>query len=543
MSQTLVCIFLTFPEILFCGDYKSSLGTGCQAILVHFRMAPTPISTKEMRVLEFNSEYLGVSLGTLMQSAGREVARVIESEEEIDGKNIVILCGLGGNGGDGMVAARYLSEGGAAVSLYLVGHEQRIASPDTRENWNVLQNLQDIHSEVLRTESDVKSCKPIAKADIIIDALLGFGVKSKVREPILTAVKKINKASAKKYAIDIPTGIDSDTGKVHGKAVIADVTITLHTPKIGMEKAESNVGKLFTVPIGIPPEASRTAGPGDLWLFNRPRKATAHKGQFGRILVIGGSDVYSGAPALAGLAALRTGADLVSLMVPDPVLEAVRGYSPNLMVTGLKENVLTAASANAVIKKAEENNAIAIGPGLGLAEETLQATQFIIEALAKRSKPQVIDADGLKSLRGANIRLHPERTILTPHWAELETIMDKSLGDSKSLENRIDKALLAAKEFLVVVLLKGAVDVIAHPDGRYKTNRTGVPAMTVGGTGDVLTGIASTLLSRGEGAFYAAAAAAFVSGRAGEAAHRELGDHITATDCVEKISEVFNQAM
>ena len=496
-----------------------------------------------MRVLELNSEYLGVSLGTLMQSAGREVARVIENKEKIAGKKIVILCGLGGNGGDGMVAARYLNEGGADVGVYLVGHDQSISSPDTRENWSILQNLQDIHSEMLRTESDVKLCKSIDQADIIIDALLGFGVKSKVREPILTAVKRINKTSAKKYAIDIPTGIDSDTGEVHGAAVIADATITLHTPKVGMDKAKTNVGKLFTVPIGIPPEANRIAGPGDLWLFNRPRRPTSHKGQFGRILVVGGSDVFSGAPALSGLAALRTGADLVSVIVPNPVLEAVRGYSPNLMVSGLDENVLTGASVDNVIKKAEGNDVIAIGPGLGLAEDTMHATQFIIEALRKRSKAQVIDADGLKSLSGSKIKFNSEDCIITPHWAELETIMDQKLGDAKFLENRVEKALLAAKQFNAVVLLKGAIDVIAHPDGRYKTNKTGVPAMTVGGTGDVLTGIAATLLSRGEGAFYAAAAAAYVSGRAGEAAYSELGDHITATDCIDKISEVFTNAM
>ena len=298
-------------------------------------MQEIPLTTQEMRVLELNAEYLGVTHSMLMQNAGREVARVVTTNEKVLSKRIVILCGLGGNGGDGMVAARYLQEEGAKVEVYLLGSENDISNPETIINWGILKNLHEITRSVLKTESAVKRTKSILDADIVIDGMMGFGLKSPLREPILSGVAMFNKSKAKKYAIDVPTGIDSDTGKIHGKAVNADVTIALHGPKEGFHAALEQVGIVKVVSIGIPAEARAVCGPGDLSYFNQPRKPTARKGDYGKILVVGGSDVYSGAPALAGLAALRTGADLVSIMAPESVVSAVRSYSPNIMVSSL----------------------------------------------------------------------------------------------------------------------------------------------------------------------------------------------------------------
>jgi hydroxyethylthiazole kinase-like uncharacterized protein yjeF len=159
-------------------------------------MEDNPITTDEMQALELNAKYLGVSHSILMQIAGREVARVISENEEIVGKSIVILCGLGGNGGDGIVAARYLDEMGANVEVYLIGHEKIISNPDTTANWNILQKLHRIRKASLATESAVKTCKAIRRADVIVDALMGFGLHSELREPLLTAVKMINKSTA-----------------------------------------------------------------------------------------------------------------------------------------------------------------------------------------------------------------------------------------------------------------------------------------------------------------------------------------------------------
>jgi NAD(P)H-hydrate epimerase len=494
-------------------------------------MQDTPIDTTEMRILEMNTQYLGVSLGMLMQGAGREVARTIIRKEKVRGKHIAILCGPGGNGGDGMVAARHLQEAGAQVAVAYIGAEQTISSTDTLFNWEILKNLHDIERVVLKTESAIKQWNPLQESNIAIDAILGFGVKSKLREPILTAVKAFNKSSAIKYAIDVPTGIDADTGEIHGDAVKADYTITLHAPKPGLLKAKDYVGKLYTVPIGIPPEAECICGPGDVWLFNRPRSASAHKGDFG----------YSGAPALAGLAALRTGADLVSVLAPESVVTAIRSYSPNLMVSSMGTRILMRESAITVLDAVQGADVLALGPGLGLDKETGATVISIVAELAVTGKPMVIDADGLKSLFSSGIRFDPARSVLTPHWGELEILLDESLGDSTNLKNRMQHCIRAALEFNSVVLLKGPVDVVAHPDGRYKLNRTGVPAMTVGGTGDVLTGIVAALLARGHPAFHAASAAAYISGSAGEKAYSDFGNHITATDCIANIPYAMDE--
>ncbi|MFW9802535.1 MAG: NAD(P)H-hydrate dehydratase [Candidatus Thorarchaeota archaeon] len=498
-------------------------------------MQKAPMTTQEMRVLELNSEYLGVTHSMLMQNAGREVARVVTSNEKVKGKRIVILCGLGGNGGDGMVAARYLHEEGAAVEVYLLGSENDISNRETIINWGILKNLQEISRGVLKTESSVRKTKSIIDADIIIDGMMGFGLKSRLREPIISGVEMFNKSTAKKYAIDVPTGINSDTGEIHGKAVNADVTIALHGPKKGTLAVKELVGKTKIVSIGIPAEASTICGPGDLSYFVQPRKSTARKGDFGRILVVGGSDVYSGAPALAGLAALRTGADLVSIIAPEPVVAAVRSYSPNLMVSSLGTRVLMQESVDSIIEAAASQDVVALGPGLGLDHETVLAVRAIVSELVQMSKPIIMDADGLKALAGSEQCLNPDFSVLTPHWGELSILMEKNIGVSSDMANRISMALETAKKYDSVILLKGPIDIVAHPDGRHKLNRTGVPAMSVGGTGDVLSGIVAALLARGHGAFKAASAAAFVSGSAGELAFNDLGDHIMATDCIDRI--------
>ncbi|MGY5855356.1 MAG: NAD(P)H-hydrate epimerase, partial [Candidatus Thorarchaeota archaeon] len=169
-------------------------------------MEKDPITPDEMRILELNSEYLGVSINTLMENAGREVARVITKTSKVDGKHVAIICGLGGNGGDGIVAARYLDEAGAYVDVYLLGDEAMIRNKDALQNWEILTNLHDILSSELLTESAVKTCRAIKEADILVDGIMGFGLRSKLREPMLTAVKMINKSTATKYSIDIPSG-------------------------------------------------------------------------------------------------------------------------------------------------------------------------------------------------------------------------------------------------------------------------------------------------------------------------------------------------
>ncbi len=473
-----------------------------------------------------------------MENAGREVARTIASHLDISKKKIAIFCGIGGNGGDGFVAARHLSEAGASVEVFLVGNPHRISAEHTRTNWDILQNMISIPIHIFSTESDVKRID-IKQFDILVDGLLGFGLTSKVREPIATAIKVVNKAPGIKYSIDIPSGLDSDTGKILGTAVRADHTITMHAPKPGLLKNPEVVGTLHVVAIGIPEDAYHICGKGDLWLFNRPRPKTAHKGEFGRILIVGGSDTYSGAPALAGMAALRTGADLVTVIAPESVASSIRSYSPNLMVKVVDSPNLDRSCLDIVLDEALRNDIIALGPGMGTASDTQTFFKELAESLASLGKPLVIDADGLRALAETGQVFEPNKAILTPHWGEMKALLKKKIKTTFSLDERLDYAKETALRYGAVVLLKGPVDVVAAPDGRYKFNHTGDPAMTVGGTGDVLTGITAALFAHKHDAFYTASAAAFISGLAGERAADELGGRIVATDCIEKIPKVM----
>jgi hydroxyethylthiazole kinase-like uncharacterized protein yjeF len=211
------------------------------------------------------------------------------------------------------------------------------------------------------------------------------------------------------------------------------------------------------------------------------------------------------------------------------------------MVTSLGTRILQPESVGTVIEMINKNDVAVFGPGLGLHPETIVAVNSIVKKIVEMKKPLVLDADGLKAIASSGIKMNPNNVVLTPHWGELKTIMKADLGDSENLENRINRAIDAARQYNSVILLKGPVDVIASPSGKYKLNRTGVPAMTVGGTGDVLTGIIASLMSRYSNAFQAAAAGAFISGTAGELAASTLGDHLVATDCIEKIPEVFQK--
>ncbi|HYB68749.1 MAG TPA: NAD(P)H-hydrate epimerase, partial [Candidatus Acidoferrales bacterium] len=252
-------------------------------------MLKDAITSREMRALEVNSEYFGVSRLLLMENAGHCVACQVASRFK-QGKAVAVFCGLGGNGGDGLVAARHLSSMGFKVTVILAGKSKDISDKEALQNLRALQFLQDtiaiheVHDSTQIPEVDV---------DVVIDALLGTGTKGSLRPPILQLVKKINAIDAFRVAIDVPTGIDSDTGDVLGAAVRADLTITFHKSKKGLEKAKKFVGELVVKEIGLPKEFESHAGPGDVLAIVKPRPSESHKGDFGRLLVVGGSEVFS----------------------------------------------------------------------------------------------------------------------------------------------------------------------------------------------------------------------------------------------------------
>jgi ADP-dependent NAD(P)H-hydrate dehydratase / NAD(P)H-hydrate epimerase len=493
------------------------------------------ITANEMRSLETNSEYFGVPRLLLMENAGHCVACLIGSEFK-PGKSIAIFCGLGGNGGDGLVVARHLLLRGFKVTVLLAGKGKEISDKAALVNWKALQPL----AENMRILEIYDSALiPEVQADVIVDALLGTGAKGELKPPILQLVRKINTLTSFKVAVDVPTGVDADTGNILGEAVKADTTVTFYKSKKGLAKAKKYTGKLVVKDIGLPREYERFAGPGDVTLVTKPRLPEAHKGDFGRLLVIGGSETFSGAPTLVAQAALRTGVDLAYVAAPEKTAQSISSLSPDLITVKLAGDHLNPGNMSQLKQYIGACDAVALGPGLGLHEETKRAVKLVIDAIQQSGKALVLDADGLKAFASFKKKLKVP-FVLTPHAGEYAILSGKKLPDT--LEEKVADVQKTSASLNAVLLLKGHVDIVAS-EKRVKLNFTGNPGMTVGGTGDVLTGIIGALLAQHADPFDAAAAGAFVNGAAGDFVFHEKGAHMVASDLINWIPHVLNDPM
>ena len=496
------------------------------------------LSPLDVRRLDLNAKWLGVDTLLLMENAGKSVADYVKSKYS-SAKKIVVVCGLGNNGGDGFVAARHLVTYGYKVSVVLVGDSRLIRTEIARKNWEILKqmNFSVKLTEVKDSGAFTKLEKELEEADIVVDAVLGVGIKGAARGPAAEAIKLINRVKEKrKYkivAVDVPSGLDVYIGEAKGPVVEADATVTFHDTKKGLEKYG---GEVVVTNIGIPPEADIYVGPGDFLAIPKilSRDPWSHKGHFGKIMIVGGSKFFSGAPALAALAALRTGADLAVVYAPSSIASVIRSFSPNIIVVPLEGGFILPEHVDYILSEAEKYDAIAIGPGLSTNEESLKACYEIVSRLAKE-KPVVVDADGLKALAKHGI---PEgKVVLTPHAGEFYILFGEKPPLDVSERGKIVQKYAAEKK--VTVLLKGHVDVISNGI-KVKYNATGNPGMTVGGTGDVLTGILVELVTLTDDIFQAACCAAFISGLAGDLAYKEKGYELVATDVVEKIPASLN---
>lgn len=493
------------------------------------------LSSLEMARLELNSEYLGISPQLLMENAGRAVADEIESRVKPNSK-IMIFGGTGRNGGDGMVVARHLASMNYDVTFNLIGKEFDIKDKSTFLNW---KSLKSMSMSIKRKIFQDSSLLIPVKADVIVDALLGVGAKGNLRQPLLGGVKCINDSNGFKISIDIPSGIDADTGKILGDYVNSDLTITFHGVKRGLNKAKKNIGEIKIKSIGIPKEAEIFTGPGDVKIIEKVRPLESHKGDFGRLLIIGGSETYVGASAMAGLAALRTGLDLVCIASPEKTAYSISAISPNLITYKLKGDHL--ATDNLVQLKAllERTDAILLGPGLNLHKDTVEAISKLFKTLNRLNKPTLIDADAIKIIGMENLKINFP-AVLTPHSGEFETITGSK--PSENLESRSKEVKNAAKRANSIIFLKSNIDIISDGN-KVRLNRTGNPGMTVGGTGDVLSGIVGCLLAKGNNTFDSAVAGAFINGAAGDFVVEEKGFHIVPTDLIEQIPKVMNDPM
>ena len=494
------------------------------------------IMSREMRVLELNSEYFGVSRLQLMENAGKAVAHEIASKFEPKKTRVAIFCGLGGNGGDGFVAARHLACLGFKVVVILVGRSRDIVCEAARRNWLALQWLKatltfhEIYDSTL-----VQS----VQAEVVVDALLGMGLEGVLRPPFSELVKTINEADAFRVSVDVPTGVNSDSGEVLGEAVKADLTVTLHKIKPGLTKAKKHVGKLVVRDIGLPKEFERFAGPGDVSLAVKFRPPEAHKGDFGRLLVVGGSEVFSGAPALVALSALRAGVDLTYIAAPQRTAYAISSMAPDLITVKLEGNHLNPRNTAVIKRCLETSTAVVLGPGLRLHKETKDAVMRIVEMTEEEGIPLLLDADGLKAFAESKRKIGSP-LVLSPHAGEYRLLTGKKLPiDFGEL---VEEVRNTARELKAVILLKGHVDVISDGE-KVKLNFAGNPGMTVGGTGDVLSGVVGAFLAQGADPFESAVAGAFINGAAGDFVQSEKGYHMVPTDLIEWIPRVIDNPM
>ena len=491
------------------------------------------LSSKEMAALEMNTEYFGVSTLQLMENAGRAVAREITKRFDISSK-VVIFAGTGGNGGDGFVAARHLSCLGYSVDVILLGKPTDIKRNIVKSNWDAITFMTDSVKTVVVDDS---SLIPDINGDVAIDALLGTGVHGPLRQPILEAVRVLNAATCFKLSIDVPTGVDSDTGRIANRAVKADMTVTFHKTKRGLLEAKPYVGDLIVADIGIPREAETYVGPGDVLFTRKSRLPESHKGAYGRLLVIGGSETFSGAPFLAAMAALRTGVDLVHVAAPSETAHDIAVMSPNLITIKLEGNRLSPEHCGVLTTFVEKSTAVVLGPGLGLHRDTVTAVQGLIETIGQSGTPLLLDADGLKSFAEFKYK-GCTPLVLTPHSGEFQILTGKELP--QQLDEKIDLVRETARGLTATILLKGPVDIVS--DGtRVKINKIiHNPGMTVGGTGDVLSGIVGAFLSQGFNPFRSAVSGVFINGASGDFVLRERGYHMVATDLIEWIPKVMD---
>ncbi len=457
------------------------------------------ISSEEMFALDTNCRYYGLTTLQLMENAGKSVADAVK--KRFESGTICVFAGSGNNAGDSFVAARHLLRQ-FDVKVFLLKREFR--TEETRINFELLEKS---GVEIFQFEDWIDGK---IDCDVVIDGLLGTGVKGKLRREYRLAIEKMNDIDAFKLAVDVPSGLNPDDG-TYEVVFKADLTVTFHKAKPGLFKAKDVCGEIVVADIGIPETFERLTGPGDVKITYR-RYPNAHKGQHGRVLVVGGSP-YIGAPVLSALASYSAGADIVTLLVPESIYEIAASFSPEIITRKLSGDEITLDNLPEILKFAEKHDVVVFGMG------TEDKSEVAYE-LSKRIKKLVLDAGGLTD------RVECD-AIMTPHAGEFKRVFGEEPKEELVRE--------AARKSGATILLKGRRDLITDGE-RVKINLTGNEGMTVGGTGDVLAGVCGAFLTHSS-PFKAACSSAFITGLAGDLAMKEKGFNFTALDVIKKIPE------
>jgi ADP-dependent NAD(P)H-hydrate dehydratase / NAD(P)H-hydrate epimerase len=500
----------------------------------------TPLYDAEaMRAVDrWAIEERGADSLDLMERAGAGVARAVERVAP-DGP-VVVMCGKGNNGGDGLVAARLLREAGRQVTVVC-------AAPPSEFAGDARANLERLSGEApLQLVEDRQRAEEALAGAVVVDALLGTGFQGEPRGAVGEAIEAVNAAVAPVVSVDVPSGVDASTGVATGAAVRAAVTVTFHAGKPGLwiRPGKAHAGEVEMVDIGIPRGApgATTIGliePSVLDVLPR-RTASSTKFSSGHVLVVGGSRGLMGAPRMAAQAAMRAGAGYVTACVPAS-LQAILATAgpPELMTKGLPDECggLTAAGVVSVLEASERGGTLALGPGLGRGEG---AVAFARELAREANVALVLDADGLNAHVGAlgELAARAAPTVLTPHAGELGRLLE--VGSDVVERERLGHVRTAAEQAQAVVVLKGDDTLIAEPSGRMAVSPGGAPALATAGTGDVLTGVIAALLAAGLEPFTAAAAGVWLHAGAGREAARRQGaaEGVLASDVIAALGAV-----
>jgi len=507
------------------------------------------VTSAEMREIDrISSQNFRVPSLTLMENAGTAVAEFVVSQHPA-AERIGVICGKGNNGGDGFVAARKLHGAGKGVRIVLLAEPSELRG-DAAEMFARLPIAPVIVRSIEELERE--GARAVFESEVRLDAILGTGFKPPVSGLYAEAIRLLNASSAPVIAVDIPSGADADVmGEQTGSVARADAVVTFTAPRPAHIFGRLTDGPTLISPIGSPDEAIVSSlqlnliTARDIATLIGPRPLAANKGNFGHVLVIGGSLGKAGSVAMAGIAALRTGAGLSTVTTPKSVLATVAGFHPEVMTEPLDETDRGSISTRALASGAMDalikgKTVLAVGPGISRHPET---SEFVRSLVANSKTPLVLDADGLNAFEGRASELNGKgRTlVITPHPGEIARLAESTIAAVQ--RDRINVARSFAREHELIVVLKGHRTLIAQPDGTVWVNTTGNPGMATGGTGDILTGMVAGLIAQNpERIVEAVIAAVHLHGLAGDVARETMGEHsLVATDLVRALPEAFRR--
>lgn len=537
------------------------------------------VSSADMREIDrVTNERFGVPSLTLMENAGMTVSEFALESYPL-AKSFGVICGKGNNGGDGFVVARRLLEAGKEVRVLLLADPKELKG-DAADEFKklVLKSKSPLFRKVRGkggTTSKVRSpaapsfailegwaakeAQSVFDCDVLIDAILGSGFRPPVSGAYAEAIAKINASSAPVIAVDVPSGADSEVvGEQTGAVARADAIVTFTAPRPAHVFGTLTAGPIMIAPIGSPDEAIQSSlnlnliTPKDIANLFAPRPRDSNKGMYGHLLVIGGALGKAGAVAMAGFAALRAGAGLVTVATARSVLATVAGFHPELMTEPLKETDSGTIALNAVEhvrNLAEQKTVLAIGPGISRNSDTAELVRAVV---SEATIPIVLDADGLNAFEGnardldrkarrGGTKNAKKTLVLTPHPGEMARLT--GLTTAQIQRDRVNVARKFAQEHGLILVLKGDRTVVAGRDGEIWINPTGNPGMATGGTGDILTGIVAGLIAQNPNrVFEAVIGAVYLHGLAGDIAREHVGEQpLVATDLIKTLADAIRQ--